>query len=541
MVPKGKNVGLDTRGRRAWIKRIILEILAEHGLYENYPSMTAADDEVANNFFNLSPERQQAILDVSISPGYIEAFKKRSEAQDHCRLSQGRELAQIIMTASGQSQDAADLLLDATRVAKMKAIEEVGINHLVSYIFPRIFSGADQDEEHCFSHMTLPFPKDANIVIKAAKPYLKDRQTRDEAIDAGFGAARKRHVASFLYPFMQDCVVGQPGLGRFVRRHMAGSWPDQVAQTIRMRKHAVVKGVLGSRVEDHPKSIAAYYCDTILNDFDRSSFPDELGSMVLEMLAQGEDDNEVRKVIKIFTHAVGEQSISPSIKEFDGVVFEVVPKNSPLVMRAGDINGSCMTLGGIAGECVIDILSNSRAALMVIREPQLKRCSDDPDLFLSLMDEDDMRTFFADRIRTGKMKMRHSLKDEGYIGYCYLRHGLSGNLYVDNIEVNHDTIRSDVATGLVKWVIATMDELGSPRALIGKAYSQNLLGGLGLGDSSIDRKTLMADMPEGSGEYADVCSKVGVWEVVPNQTTPVIAVDSDIEVCHHHPCQPQMD
>ena len=158
-----------------------------------------------------------------------------------------------------------------------------------------------------------------------------------------------------------------------------------------------------------------------------------------------------------------------------------------------------MTWGGAADECVKDILSNPRAALLVIRnEPQ---------------QEEPQPITINQTIIDIFSKTNRCLKDKGYVGYCYIRHGLSGTIYVDNVETNQ--ITPALSKGLVLWIRATMAELGSPMAFVGKAYSDDILNGQGLESCQIKKKTLMDDMPSGSGKYADICKEEGVWEIRP--------------------------
>lgn len=82
------------------------------------------------------------------------------------------------------------------------------------------------------------------------------------------------------------------------------------------------------------------------------------------------------------------------------------------------------------------------------------------------------------------------------------------------METVPEMVTQDVASGLAKWVRWIGDRHAAPRVMVGKAHSRGILDGQGFRDASITLRELMGDMPEGSRDYADVCSS-GAWEHAP--------------------------
>jgi hypothetical protein len=234
------------------------------------------------------------------------------------------------------------------------------------------------------------------------------------------------------------------------------------------------------------------------------------------MIKAGTSKEDITKAIRAVNF--GElQTIPPSTKSCNGFIFQIVPKTDNMVIKASSINDSCMYLGGVAHDCVIDILSNPRAALLIIKKKLDHVPSVDPEPFLKLQETDELRTFFAEQFRTGKMEMRDSLKDQGYVGYSYIRHGLSNTLYLDNVELveqNEEGKRKVLGIALHNWILFIMQDLGSKRALVGKAYSQGILNDHSLPERQLSRDELFQDMPEDVQTYADICKDDGAWEII---------------------------
>ena len=141
-----------------------------------------------------------------------------------------------------------------------------------------------------------------------------------------------------------------------------------------------------------------------------------------------------------------------------------------------------MVWEGLAHGCVLDVLTNPKAALLTFR--------------------------FAS---APKDASKRDLRSHGYIGYCYIRHGLSGNLYLDNVEANGNMVTPEVASALAQWIREAADENEAPTVHVGKSYSNGILNGLGFEDSKISLHEVLDDMPEGSGTYADITGNPGTW------------------------------
>lgn len=451
MVPKGKNIGLNPKERKEWTRKVVLEVLADHSI-------------------DLAPTDETIIWE------------------------------------------------PATPENLSKAVQGIGLLNIVAYVYNNVFHNADQIEEEAFNkfheHSTIPYPghKTVHKVMKLAKSgaWL-------EAIDAAIGEPRRRKVAHHVYPFLQEAAQNQPNLGAFVRRFLSCSPPDKLSQAIRMRKYALDQHALGTFIQDNPKDLADFYWNSILQDLQVESLPENFHQLAMAMIKAGTSKEDITKAIKQVNF--GElQTIPPSTKSLNGFTFQIVPKTDNMVIQASRINDSCMHLGGVAHDCVIDILSNPRAALLIIKKKLDHVPSADPELFLKLQETDELRNFFAERLRTGKMKMSVSLEAQGYVGYSYIRHGLSNTLYLDNVELveqNEEGKRKVLGIALHNWILSIMQDLGSKRALIGKAYSQGILDDHSLPECQLSRDQLFQDMPKDVQTYADLCKEHGAWEITP--------------------------
>jgi hypothetical protein len=390
----------------------------------------------------------------------------------------------------------------------------IGINNIVDYLKPLVFAGAEKEEEWALKFSLCPYPGHGNVhkVLILSKEHKMV-----EAIETAFMCARERQCNSYLNAFLQDAAIGQKGLGVFVKRHLSCSDPSRVAMVIRMRRYAIDTRVLGVTVDDNPKSIEDHYHEyvsfklflDIMEELADKNNYDKIKFSIMDRVINGDDKESIlkagRQLQDVLNSTVKEQSIPPSIKEFDGIVFEIVPKTSPFVFQAHEINDSCMSIGGVAEDCVLDILSNPRACLLIIRSP---------DVVFEYQSKCDSETFKKHR----KKKLKN-----GYFGYCYIRHGLSGNVYVDNVElimvksvIGSDTelinkdLPSGISSGLVKWVRWIAAELNAPKVFIGKKYSQRILDESGFVNRDITTEELEKDMPEGTVKYDDI-HKGGCW------------------------------
>lgn len=530
MIPKGKNIGLDRKEQRTWIREAILKCLCDHGI------------ETAANGILFEPAASPAVSP-GITKAYYDAVRCHVEAMQapiemtpegptlvldrdailrRDAASAGMGLASVVSRAAEQGGGQAVAIVEEAKVTTDRLtahVRTLGIHNLVRYIHPRVFTRAVMEDEAATLAKVKPLPNPGvenmlDICKRGKFDYF-------DAVDTAFGCTRQHHVGSYLYPLLQDFAVGQPRLMTFLARHMPNSHAGRVEAILRMRRHAIDRGVLGTAVADKPQALIDFYFATIPEARDLlDSLPpsDALRAFVAQMIVEGKDVEEIREMLHALSAekprerpsqsipSSASQSIPPSTKEFEGLEFTIAEKNDPICLTVGDINDSCMTWGGIADECVKDVLFNARAALLVMRRHDVP--------LQPKAQEDRGEALLAALKSPGRSR---DLSARGYVGYCYIRHGLSGRIYIDNVEARDDAPAS-LQRGLCQWIVATMEEIGAPAALVGKSYSRNILGGLGLAEEMISEDELLADMPPGSGEYTDLCRE-GAWRLTRDAST----------------------
>ena len=364
----------------------------------------------------------------------------------------------------------------ATQENIAKAVSYAGLLNIVAYVHNNVFRDADQLEEEAFNRVLL------------AKQH-----EWFEAVDLSIGEPRRRKVAHYVYPFLQEAARNQPNLGAYVRRFLSCSPPEKLSQAIRMRKYAIEQQALGKFVQDNPKDLANFYWNSILQDLQVESLPENLHQLAIAMIQAGSSKESITNAIKQVNFGES-QTIPPSSKSFNGFTFQIVPKTDEMVIKAADINDSCMHLGGVAHDCVIDILSNPRAALLIIKKEQHDAPSTE----------------------------QASLRDQGYVGYSYIRHGLSNTIYLDNVELveqDEEGKKKVLSIALHDWILSMMQDLDSKSALIGKAYSQGILDDLSLPQCHLSRDQLFQDMPDDVQTYSDLCKEHGAWKITVDART----------------------
>ena len=481
-----RSFGLTPKERLAWTKHQIVYILNEHAMFDpvGEPSKDGTP-RLAETHRYIEDEIGMFHLVNFIS----DRIFKDADEEERLFLSE--------RMLPGSHATIAPVVIRAARLAEIQPFTlrpQIGTD-AVEMVRDTTLSDPPReyhDDEPAFllglgpltiddSHPLTGHPKTDEVAGPLIYEIMKDHVEKHhslptKAIDAAFSAARKHHLLMWLNPFLQDEAKGQRGLGRFVRTKLSSSSPNSISSMIRMRRHAIDHRVLWKEVKDDPRPIAEFYTKSILGSIgDVNSLPQHVWLVVSHMVARGTPSESIRNMLEAILASKdkeGFQTIPPSDKEINGIKFSVVPKVSPLVLSAGDINGSCMTWGGAGGSCVEDILVNPRAALLVFGH-------DKP------------------------------------FGYSYLRHGNSGTLYLDNVEVS-DEGRADPNLGeaMAQWIKVTMDEIRSTVAMIGKMHSPpSLFNGVqGVCDDRLDESVEAAEFGEEAKDiYSDLFGKV--WKI----------------------------